>query len=330
MLASMATILSTNTEIGLNRESDKMKPSRRTLFFIIFSAALFLLMSSSIRSLIGYALDLENTNASQILLIPFITGFLIFVDRGKIFRNVRWARVPGALTLTAGVVLWGVSRLWGAGLSDEGDRLGLVTLSLIVLWIGGFILFYGTDAFKAALFPLLFLVFCLPIPSLIMDRTVTFLQHASADMAFGLLKLTGMPIYREDVLFTLPNPVGWVSSKPFIIEVARQCSGIRAAISLTVLTMLAGHMALGAWWRRAVLLIVGIPIIIFKNAVRIATLSFLAVHVDPRILTSRLHKEGGIPFFVVGLLLLYPVLKLLMNSERKRSDTQSITLEAQP
>jgi exosortase/archaeosortase family protein len=89
-------------------------------------------------------------------------------------------------------------------------------------------------------------------------------------------------------------------------------------------------MVLVSWWRRAILLIVGIPIIIFKNAVRIATLSVLAVNIDPRILTSRLHREGGIPFFVVGLILIYPVLKLLMNSEKKKSGKQSIKQEVQP
>ena len=65
------------------------------------------------------------------------------------------------------------------------------------------------------------------------------------------------------------------------------------------------------------LVIASIPVLIFKNALRIATLSFLAVHVDHRILTSELHREGGIPFFVLGLLILYPVLAVLIKSENK-------------
>jgi exosortase/archaeosortase family protein len=68
---------------------------------------------------------------------------------------------------------------------------------------------------------------------------------------------------------------------------------------------------------RILLVLIAIPVLIFKNALRIRTLSYLAVHFDPRILTSALHREGGIPFFVLGLLLLYPVLALLMKSESK-------------
>ena len=73
-------------------------------------------------------------------------------------------------------------------------------------------------------------------------------------------------------------------------------------------------------WKRSVLVIVAIPVLIFKNALRIGTLAYLAVHVDQRILKSELHREGGIPFFVLGLMLLYPVLAILIKSENKTTD----------
>ena len=74
-----------------------------------------------------------------------------------------------------------------------------------------------------------------------------------------------------------------------------------------------------------------IPILLFKNGLRIAVLSLLAVHYDKRILTSQLHREGGIPFFVLGLFLIYPVLKMLVKSERHQStatpDAQSLSAQ---
>ena len=72
-------------------------------------------------------------------------------------------------------------------------------------------------------------------------------------------------------------------------------------------------------------MLVAIPVLLFKNALRIGTLSYLAVHVDRRILTSELHREGGIPFFVLGLILLYPVLAILMKSENKTAGKASGT-----
>ena len=73
-------------------------------------------------------------------------------------------------------------------------------------------------------------------------------------------------------------------------------------------------------------MIVSVPVLLFKNALRISTLAYLAVHVDQRILTSELHREGGIPFFVLGLLLLYPVLAILIRSEKKNNVTAANSL----
>ena len=56
----------------------------------------------------------------------------------------------------------------------------------------------------------------------------------------------------------------------------------------------------------------------FKNAVRIVTLSLLTIHVDPGYIRGQLHHEGGIVFFGISLVLLTPVLLLLMRSGMRR------------
>ena len=56
---------------------------------------------------------------------------------------------------------------------------------------------------------------------------------------------------------------------------------------------------------------------ILKNGIRIATLTLLAMYVDPGFLYGRLHHQGGVVFFLIGLLLLLPILLLLQKSEAK-------------
>jgi hypothetical protein len=56
----------------------------------------------------------------------------------------------------------------------------------------------------------------------------------------------------------------------------------------------------------------------FKNGIRIITLSLLGNYVDPRILSSSLHKEGGLPFFILGLALMAPILFFLRKTEVKK------------
>jgi hypothetical protein len=61
----------------------------------------------------------------------------------------------------------------------------------------------------------------------------------------------------------------------------------------------------------------------FKNGIRIAILSLLSIHIDRRfIVSSDLHHEGGIVFFVLALLLMWPVLWGLSRSERNLQGTK--------
>ncbi len=282
-----------------------MKLSQRNLLFILSSTCLFALMSPSIRALIEFSSDRREVAASHIILVPFVTATLIFLSRRKIFESIRFSVLPGAATLVAGLALMGAGRIWGNGFSDV-DQLSLVTASTIVMWLGTFLFFYGGSAFRQGLFPLLFLVLCIPIPSLVLQGTVAVLQRGSAETAYVLLKMTGTPVYREGFIFAMPN---------LVIEVAPECSGIRSGLGMFIVSLLAGHLFLKNWWRRVALVVIAVAIAIFKNAIRIDTLSLLTIHVDPGIIDGRLHHEGGVIFFAVGLLMLYPVLMMLVKSE---------------
>jgi exosortase len=282
---------------------------RRHAFFVVFALAVLALGFDALRALVVYAWDMENKNASQIFLIPFISAGFLFLNRKDIFSRVGYGLVPGALTMLAGAVLLATAGAWG--FQQEGDRLAVTTGSVVVMLLGGFLLFYGPAAFRAALFPLLFLVFMLPIPSFILDPSIRFLQWGSAEMSYLLLKLSGTPIFREGFVFAMPG---------ITIEVAPECSGIRSCIGMFILSIIGGHMLLQTQWKRIVLVCVAIPIMIFKNAVRIATLSLGSVYVDPAIIESRLHREGGIPFFLLALVLIYPVVRMLIKSEKKTGE----------
>jgi exosortase/archaeosortase family protein len=101
------------------------------------------------------------------------------------------------------------------------------------------------------------------------------------------------------------------------VEVAPQCSGIRSGLALFITALLASYLFLDSWWRRIILVLCVFPITMFKNGIRITTLTLLGTYVDPRILQSSLHREGGIPFFILALLLMAPILYWLRKSENR-------------
>ena len=83
-------------------------------------------------------------------------------------------------------------------------------------------------------------------------------------------------------------------------------SGIRSTIALVMAALLAGQLLLRRPVHRLLVVIAVFPITVFKNGVRITTLSLLSVHVDPAFLAGRLHHDGGVVFFALALLMLLP------------------------
>ena len=246
--------------------------------------------------------------ASYLILIPFIGAWILFVDRRKIFLDLSYDRTLGVGLLSCAVCVGLVASLVGGGSSNL--RLSSFILALVMVWMSGFLLLFGKAASKAASFPLLFLLLMVPLPQSLLNRTIYVLQTGSAWITGAFFDLFGVPALREGFVFHLPG---------VNIEVTQECSGIRSSMVLLILALIVAHFYLVTFWKKGLFVIFGLFIMILKNGIRIATLTLLAMYVDPSFLTGRLHHQGGIVFFLVGLVLLLPVLWLLQRGEYAKS-----------
>ncbi len=244
---------------------------------------------------------------SHILLIPLISGYFLYGKRREIFSAAQYSYKFGPLFSIVGIMLYFVSLNQGARL-NANDFMALRVFSIVIFWLGGFLFFYGIRSSRIAAFPILFLFLLAPIPSVLVEKFILFLQFYSTEATHLLFKVTGVPILREGFIFHLPG---------LSIEVAKQCSGIRSSLALVITSLVAGELLLQTRWKKLILVLCAIPITILKNGLRITTLSLLGVYVDPRILGSDLHKKGGIPFFILALAVMVPILFWLIKTERK-------------
>lgn len=242
---------------------------------------------------------------SHIMLIPLVSIFLIFQKRNLIFSKIKNSFLMGSSLLLISILLY-IFVIYSGIELNQNDFTTIIVLSAVLFINGAFIFSFGYQAYKEALFPLLFLLLACPIPSKIMDHFIFGLQSGSTEISNLLLTATGVPFLREGFVFHLSG---------MNIEVAKQCSGIRSAMALFITSLLAGHLFLNGWWRKIILLLCVFPIAIFKNSIRIITLTLLGTYVDPRIIHSSLHREGGIPFFILALLLMVPILYFLRKNE---------------
>ena len=272
---------------------------QRGLLYVAWVVGSLLFFWRPLHTLIVY--EAGNDNASYVLLIPFLCAWLIFLRREHIFCDVSFdpsaALIPFVLAI--GVITLSLRFADLAGPTGYASALAL-------FWISGFILIFGRNCLKKARFAMLFLLLMIPLPETILNHVVYFLQKGSAEIAAGLFDLTGVPVLREGFVFRLPRVT---------IEVAQECSGIRSSMALLVLALLVSHLYLRKFWKQAFFIVCGMIVMIVKNGIRIVTLTLLASYVDPGFLYGDLHHKGGIVFFLVGLLILLPILWLLRKGE---------------
>jgi len=248
---------------------------------------------------------------SHTILIPLMSASLLILERKRIFAHVDSHWPAGLGLLAAGAMLSLFGRSGSASAGEEG-QLSIAIFALVVSWVGAFLLCYGLCAFRAALFPVLFLFLTVPIPEFLLNHAINGLQHGSAEVSYVAFQLLGVPVFRTEFVFALPG---------LTIEVAKECSGIRSSLALFITTLLAGHLLLRSTWTKVVLALITLPLLVIKNGIRIVTVTLLSIYVDPGFLTGSLHQQGGILFFLVALAFLTPVLRLLRTSERSPAGT---------
>ena len=282
---------------------------KRFLIFAAFTLLALAMVFEPLKDLLDSAA--RSDYYSHIMLIPLVSAYLFFQGR-KIIFSKPGPIYPFALALSAfGAALYSFGYAQGSNL-NQNDYASLLTFSAIVFWVGGFVLLYGVKALSQAFFPILFLAFMVPMPSFLLDKIIYALQVGSTEASEILFTLAGVPFQREGFVFHVPG----VS-----IEVAEQCSGIRSSLALFITSILAGHFFLGRFWKKFVLALIVFPVTVFKNGIRIVTLSLLGAYVDQRWLTeSSLHHSGGFVFFIPALGLLGLALWMLRKAGSRSED----------
>jgi len=252
---------------------------------------------------------------SYVLLIPFVTAYLIYIRWKQLSRELRSSRGYALLLATAGTgALFASLHFTELG---QNDYMTLTALSFVCFVIAGIFLFLGSKWARSAMFPLFFFAFMIPLPEAAVDFLENASKEASAEVANWLFLLTGTSFLRTGTLFQLPG---------ITITVAKECSGIRSSLVLVITSLLAANMFLRTTWRRALLVGAVIPLGLLRNGLRILVISLLCVRIGPEMINSVIHRRGGPVFFALSLVPLFAMLWLFRRHELKRQDETARTI----
>lgn len=282
------------------------RPERvRVLGWAAWIAISTLVFAQPLFQLVSYAN--QSSLNSHIPLVPLVTGYLLFIQRHTL-PTIGHRSIAGALLLIiCGSAVSAAGMTWRSTLSTS-EWLAVMTLAYVCVVVAGGFLFLGSKWMKAAAFPMAFLVFMVPLPDGLVIRLEDALVLASADASALLFRATGTPLFRDGTIFTLPT---------IVLEVARECSGIRSTWVLFITSLVASHMFLKSPWRRLVLVAFVFPLGVIRNAFRILVIGLLCVHVGPHMIDSVIHHRGGPIFFALSLIPMFLFLGWLRRGDRR-------------
>src|SRR5438105_257381 len=229
----------------------------------------------------------NDPDYSHGFLIPVLSGYFLWERRHALAQFPVQPSPVGFL-----VMLLGITMLL---LGQVGAELFLMRVSLVVL-IAGLVLYHGGWRYlKGMAFPIVFLLFMIPWPALILNALTLPLQLLAARLSTSSLQLMNLPVYREGNVIFLPHAT---------LEVVEACSGIRSLVSLLALAMALAYMTQPHVWKMTVLVVSALPIAIIANALRIWGTGVLAQVYGAQAAEGFYHTFAGWLVFIVAFVLL--------------------------
>jgi exosortase len=220
-------------------------------------------------------------------LVPLLSAYLAWD------RRAEWLPLParpnpwGAALLGAGLLML----MLGLG----GAELYLQRTSFIVVLAGLVLLLAGTAILRRLAFPILFLLFMVPLPAIVINAVAFPLQLLAAKTATFCLFNLGIPVLREGNIIALAGTR---------LEVAEACSGIRSLQALLALGSIFAYFSQSQPWKRWTLVVLSVPIAITANALRVSGTGVLAQYWGAAAAEGFYHTFSGWLIFVVALLML--------------------------
>jgi exosortase len=192
----------------------KTHPGLRTvLVVLVFLGLLVGLYGGIVRDLAWQWWD--DPNYTHGFLVPLFSGFLVWQRRKQLAAlpsDGSWIGLP-VLLAGLGVLLLG----------EIGAENFLMRSSLIAVLAGVVLFHLGRQVFRMVAFPLLFLLFMVPLPATLFYAVAFPLQNLAARNAAWTLDTLGVPVLLDGNIIHLTKQS---------LGVAEACSGIRSLISL--------------------------------------------------------------------------------------------------
>lgn len=225
--------------------------------------------------------------------VPVIAGYIIWDKRKELFA------MPAAFNRWGlAVILFGALLAWLGSIAAE---IFTQRIALLVSLYGLVLYFAGTRLTRMLAFPLVLLLFSLPIPGVVY-KSITFpLQLIATRVAELMLDVAGFTVLREGNILELAGHQ---------VSVVEACSGIRSLLSLSFFSVTYAYLFHPKAWMGWLMLAVTAPVAVLANAFRVALTGALGEY-NREFAEGFYHGFSGWLIFLIAIGALMMIQKLI-------------------
>jgi len=236
-----------------------------------------------------------NDNYSHGPLVPLVSLALVASRRGRLRALPRAGDWRG-LALVA----------LACALQVLGVRADVFTLqgwSLVLALYGLALALLGGPLTRALAFPIGYLVFMLTFPPFVMNRLSFALREVAVQVAARASEGLGVTLQRSGMTLWLAGGA---------LEIENPCSGLRSLLAMLATGVLFASLLPAGGWRRALLVLLAVPMAIVGNALRLTLLVLMAHYVGIKQALGTFHDVSGYLTYglsLAGLLVAWALLQ---------------------
>ena len=188
-----------------------------------------------------------------------------------------------------GLFVYFVGRVFDISILEFGSQPFVVA--------GALLLMKGMPAIRLAWFPLLYFVFMIPLPGILVDAITGSLKGLIANIVESLLYAVGYPIARSGVILSIGQ---------YQLQVADACSGLHSMFSLSALgTLFMYIMGPKSKLHMGIMLVSILPIAFVANIIRVITLVLVTYYLGDEAGQGFLHGAAGMLLMLVALMFFF-------------------------
>lgn len=244
----------------------------------------------------------EPSDWGHTLIIPLVSGYFVWTKRELILAKPLHPSWWGLAIMILGIAWYMICNLGPAALAHHNIRASGFGITLI----GMGLLLLGWAAMKYVWFPLFYMLAFFQTVSERLMHIVTYrMQDISAKGAYVFLNLIGIETDLSGNVLTI-----FKDGNPMQLNVAEACSGMRMLVAFLALGVAMAYLSLPKLWQQIMLVVLGIPISIFVNVLRVASLGILGMF-DQNFMSGEFHHMIGLVWLLPAFFSYLAVLWIL-------------------